>query len=290
MMHKSKSGFLDESSSESDEEIHSDQSNASTDAASDGDEDDTEQDRDFYLNKQFSPKIGLRKAAGNGKFNDSTTTINQSMDRHNREKGMEKSSNSHMVVRPLQSRPSFKTRLRNQKDLQICFLNDFPPARTSTPSSGRSSTESSDRLAGSAASSSSTAAPASIPEGPSLLSKDFWSPPAEATTSRHVFHSLYMPKSRSMFEMDTEKQRNDRIVMGQFEQAQAKWRHEMQLKIQLSHQQIHLQSQRQRRRHKKSPITTKVSHGSRNDHLPLENLNKRHGRIISNKTSLTNQP
>ncbi|OWA53704.1 hypothetical protein BV898_18126 [Hypsibius exemplaris] len=274
-MRKSKSGFLDASSS-SESEADDDYNGQPAQEFSGGGDSNTstsdDDDKQFYLNQEFSTRIGLCKVSPNSTFRtakDSDSKLNVAV----------RQRQEQLVVRPLQSRPSLKTRIRNQKDLQICFLNDFP-TRTSTPSSGRSSTESNDRLAAGAGSVMSASE-----GGPSLLSKEFWSPPAEATTSRHVFHSLYMPKSRSMFEMDTEKQRSDRMVMGQFDQAQAKWRHEMQLKIQRSHQQIHLQIQRQRRRHKKSPITTKINlpHGrTRLDRPFLSDMPVSHLQIILN--------
>ena len=240
---KSKSGFL-QSSSSSDED--DDDGELHIEEASENDSTSTEEvdnDKEFYLNHEFTTKVALHKVDPSSKFRRS------SKDSHYTAVGNKTTNSgtvSPLVIRPLQNRPSLKTRIQNNKDLQICFLNDLPiKNRPNSSSSGRSSTESTEKLLSN--------------KGPrAILGNNFWSPPDEFGASKHSMGSFTMPKSRSMFEMESEKQRSDKFIMGQFEEIQAQWRQEMQSKIQIAHQQIHLQAQRLRRRQKKTPITSKV--------------------------------
>lgn len=258
-LRKSKSGFLDETSSSDSDDDEELVDVPLTDASTTTSAEDSNDDKEFYLNHEFSTKITLQKVnSNNSNFragaegSGSTMKLNTSHARNNDNIGhCNRDNEQQLVVRPLQSRPNLKTRIQNQKDLQICFLNDFPNVHSSTPSSGRSSSESTSHQLPEQRS-------AKLTEWPSFISQDFWSPPAETFSKSSVNMSM-MPKSQSMFEIETEKQKLDKLIVTQFDETEARWKQEMQMKIQQSHQHIHLQMQRQRRKHKKTPISTKVS-------------------------------
>ncbi|GAV06431.1 hypothetical protein RvY_16426 [Ramazzottius varieornatus] len=279
-MRKSKSGFLQTSSSSEDD----DDGELNIEPASENESTSTEEvdnDKEFYLNHEFTTKVALHKVDPASKFRrfskDSRyeatgyVNVNGKISPHR--------PADQLVIRPLQNRPSLKTRIQNNKDLQICFLNDLPVKnRPNSSSSGRSSTESTDKLLTSNKVMKSA-------QGPPILGNNFWSPPDGFGASKHSMGSFTMPKSQSMFEMESQKQRSDKFIMGQFEEVQAQWRQKMQSKIQIAHQQIHLQSQRQRRRQKKTPITSKIKlpHGkSRLDRAFLGDMNVSHLQVTTN--------
>ncbi|XP_055351649.1 uncharacterized protein LOC129597962 [Paramacrobiotus metropolitanus] len=281
-MRKSKSGFLDEtSSSESDNEELVEV--PLTDGSSSTSVDDGDDDKEFYLNHEFSTKITIQKLSSN------TGTAPRDADLDGAASTADNGHAAHharhtppqLVVRPLQSRPNLKTRIQNQKDLQICFLNELPGSvqRINSSSSGRSSSESGNPVV-----MPNNANHSNMSEGPTMFRQDFWSPPAEPS-GRPVATTSVMPKSQSMFEMDTEKQKLDKLLSMRFEDLEFQWKQQMRNKIQHMHQNIRLQMQRQRKRRKRFPITTKVQfpHGkTRLDRQFLSDLNIAYLQVILN--------